>query len=100
MKGESCSEPGARTDWLATSRGEDGQCRASRLTRTQVDIRRAGLIRSAPGAQLTVAVRAPALDRAVGHKRARVVAPHDDGGGFYACTLLCCGGRGGEDDYK
>jgi hypothetical protein len=44
-------------------------------------IRRAVLIRSAPDAQLAVAVGAPALDPAPGSDRARVVLPRRDGDG-------------------
>ncbi len=50
-------------------------------SRVTCHIRRAVLIRRAPDAQLAVAVRAPTLDPAPGHDRARVDVPRGDGNG-------------------
>ena len=53
------------------------------------------LIRGAADAQLPVVVRAPALDPAARHDRARVVPPQGDGGGGDACGHGVCGWRQG-----
>ena len=52
----------------------------------QDNTRRAGLIRSAPDAQLAFVIRAPALDPAPGHNHARVKIPQSDAVGREACA--------------